>query len=63
MSKKISIAIHGGAGTIIKSDMTPELEAAYHVGLEEALEKGYRLLEGGKKCYRCSSNGYYRTGK
>lgn len=40
-----SIAIHGGAGTILKSDMTPELEAAYVKGLEEALKAGYAVLE------------------
>ena len=28
-----SIAIHGGAGTILKSEITPELEEAYHTGL------------------------------
>lgn len=43
----ITIAIHGGAGTILKSDMTPALEEAYHAGLEEALDKGYALLEQG----------------
>ena len=26
---KISIAIHGRAGTIVKEDMTPELDLAY----------------------------------
>ncbi len=43
--KKISIAIHGGAGTILKEDMTPELEAAYRDGLREALDAGYAVLE------------------
>jgi len=40
-----SIAIHGGAGTILKSDMTPELEKAYVKGLEDALKAGYAVLE------------------
>jgi len=40
-----SIAIHGGAGTILKSDMTPELEAAYIKGLDDALKAGYAVLE------------------
>lgn len=40
-----SIAIHGGAGTILKEDMTPELEAAYINALEEALQAGYAVLE------------------
>ena len=40
-----SIAIHGGAGTIVKEDMTPALEAAYLDALREALEAGYAVLE------------------
>lgn len=40
-----SIVIHGGAGTILKSDMTAELEKAYATGLEEALLKGFSVLE------------------
>lgn len=42
-----SIAIHGGAGTILKEDMTPELEKAYSQGLEDALNAGYAVLEEG----------------
>lgn len=45
--KKISLAIHGGAGTILKEDMTPELEEAYRKALEEALDAGYAVLENG----------------
>lgn len=44
---KFSIAIHGGAGTILKEDMNPELEAAYMEGLTEALKGGYAVLEEG----------------
>lgn len=40
-----SIAIHGGAGTILKEDMTPELEAAYIAALQDALDAGYSVLE------------------
>jgi len=40
-----SLVIHGGAGTILKSDMTPELEKAYTNGLEMALNKGFAILE------------------
>jgi len=43
--QKISIAIHGGAGTIVKEDMTPELEAAYRTALKDALDAGYAVLE------------------
>ena len=42
-----SIVIHGGAGTILKEDMTPELENAYSKGLDEALSAGYAVLEQG----------------
>lgn len=42
-----SIVIHGGAGTILKEDMTPELEKAYINGLDEALSAGYAVLEEG----------------
>ncbi len=45
--QKISIAIHGGAGTILKEDMTPALEEAYRHGLSEALQAGYAVLENG----------------
>ena len=42
-----TLAIHGGAGTILRQDMTAEKELAYRRALEEALEAGYRLLEKG----------------
>lgn len=42
-----SIAIHGGAGTILPSLMTPEKEAAYHTGLARALEAGRQVLSTG----------------
>ena len=45
--QKFTIAIHGGAGTILKEDMTPELEAAYIKGLEESLDAGFAVLEKG----------------
>ncbi len=40
-----TLAIHGGAGTIEKQDMTPELEKAYQQGLQNALDAGYAVLE------------------
>jgi len=43
----IAIAIHGGAGTIEKSSMTPEQERAYRGKLREALDNGYSVLEKG----------------
>lgn len=39
-----TITIHGGAGTILKEDMTPELEQAYTIALQEALDVGYSIL-------------------
>lgn len=45
--RPFSIAIHGGAGTILKEDMTPELELAYQEALQEALNAGYAVLEEG----------------
>ncbi len=43
-----TLVIHGGAGTILKEAMTPELEAAYKKGLEDALQIGYTLLDKGQ---------------
>jgi beta-aspartyl-peptidase (threonine type) len=43
-----AIAIHGGAGTIDKSEMTPEKEKAYKEALENALRVGHEALENGK---------------
>ena len=44
---KYTLALHGGAGTILKQDMTPDLEAAYLAGMEDALKAGYAVLEEG----------------
>jgi L-asparaginase / beta-aspartyl-peptidase len=41
------IAIHGGAGTILRSQMTPALETEYRSGLETALRVGWDVLERG----------------
>lgn len=45
--RKIAIAIHGGAGTLLKGMMTPEKELAYKIALEIALNAGYDILENG----------------
>ncbi|OBX23746.1 MULTISPECIES: isoaspartyl peptidase/L-asparaginase family protein [Bizionia] len=42
-----SIAIHGGAGTLVKGMMTPDLELQYKQALKTALHAGYDLLESG----------------
>ena len=44
---RTALAIHGGAGTILKSAMTPELEAEYCGGLEAALKAGWAVLDRG----------------
>ncbi len=43
----LRIAIHGGAGTILRENLTPELEQAYRAKLEEALRAGYTVLTSG----------------
>ncbi len=40
-----SLAIHGGAGTLVKGMMTPEKERAYKKALEFALDQGSAVLE------------------
>lgn len=42
-----ALAVHGGAGTILRSKMTPEREAAYHTGLRRALDSGRVVLADG----------------
>jgi len=42
-----AIAIHGGAGTILRTQMTPVLEKEYRGGLETALRIGWNILEKG----------------
>ena len=44
---KLALAIHGGAGTILKSEMTAELEQEYRKGLENALKIGWAILNKG----------------
>ncbi|MDT5063757.1 MAG: L-asparaginase / beta-aspartyl-peptidase [Acidobacteriota bacterium] len=43
----IRFAIHGGAGTILKSEMSAEREKAYRAALTEALMTGYGILKKG----------------
>jgi beta-aspartyl-peptidase (threonine type) len=44
---KVVLVIHGGAGTILKENMTPELEKLYHAKLSEALDSGYAVIKRG----------------
>lgn len=41
------LAIHGGAGTLPRADMTADQEKRYRAGLEDALSGGYAVLENG----------------
>jgi beta-aspartyl-peptidase (threonine type) len=43
--KKISLALHGGAGTLVKGMMTEDREKEYRQALENALNVGYGILE------------------
>ncbi|MDP4587814.1 MAG: isoaspartyl peptidase/L-asparaginase [Flavobacteriales bacterium] len=42
-----SIAIHGGAGTLVKGMMSPELEVSYRAALKLAIDAGYEILKKG----------------
>lgn len=44
---KITLVIHGGAGTITRANMTPEKDKAYREALETALKTGYEILKKG----------------
>src|SRR5688500_14767814 len=46
-TKNIALVIHGGAGTILKEKMTEESERGYKQSLEEALQRGYAILNKG----------------
>lgn len=46
-----ALAIHGGAGTILKSTMTPEKELAYKNGLQDAIEAGESILKSGGSAF------------
>ena len=45
--QKFTLVIHGGAGTITKDEMTPELEQAYLKALQDGLNAGFAVLEEG----------------
>lgn len=46
--KKYVLVIHGGAGTILKENMSPQRELEYRTKLSEALKSGYSVLKSGK---------------
>lgn len=45
--RKYVLVIHGGAGTILKSQMSTEREQAYKTALDSALQKGETILAAG----------------
>lgn len=45
--RKIGLVIHGGAGTIAPSKMTPEIECDLRSGLQRSLEAGSGILKNG----------------
>ncbi|MGY5846080.1 isoaspartyl peptidase/L-asparaginase family protein [Salegentibacter sp. HM20] len=46
-TQNFGIVIHGGAGTILKENMTDSLEQAYNQKLEEAIRVGHEILANG----------------
>lgn len=45
---KYVLVMHGGAGTILKKNMTAEKEVAYRAAMTKALQTGYDALRSGK---------------
>ena len=46
-ARKTMLVIHGGAGTITRANLTPEMEKEYRVKLEESLRAGHAVLAKG----------------
>jgi beta-aspartyl-peptidase (threonine type) len=44
---EFAIILHGGAGTILKENMSDEMEKAYQKKLEQAIRTGYTILRDG----------------
>lgn len=42
-----TLLIHGGAGVMRRAEMTPEMDASYRAGLNDALDAGSKVLSGG----------------
>ena len=47
IKQPIAIVVHGGAGTILKKNMSDEKEKKYKSKLEEAIRAGYQVLQNG----------------
>lgn len=46
-SVNFGIVLHGGAGTILKENMSDSMEKAYRLKLEEAIKEGHEILKNG----------------
>ena len=42
---KFGLVVHGGAGTLERTQMTPEREQEYRAGLERSLKAGLEILQ------------------
>lgn len=42
-----ALALHGGAGTLTRAEITPQQEKDFHTGLRDCLDAGYAVLEQG----------------
>lgn len=47
MERHFGLALHGGAGTLPRAELSKELEQRYRAGLARALAAGYDVLEAG----------------
>lgn len=47
VAKEFALVIHGGAGTILKANITPEQDKAFRDALTQALEIGEKILRDG----------------
>ena len=45
LENKFGIVIHGGAGTILKKNMSDEKEQQYKAKLKQAIQVGYEILK------------------
>ena len=43
-NRKVVLAVHGGAGVILRSQLTPEMESQYRSALAHAMSVGYNIL-------------------
>ncbi|KAK1738919.1 isoaspartyl peptidase/L-asparaginase [Skeletonema marinoi] len=54
--KRVVLAVHGGAGIILRSALTPEMVAEYRSALQDALSAGYAVLDRSSRDDATNSN-------